>query len=129
MYLRFKLNQNQGGHSLSVVGSSPSIGSWAPKNSLKFKATTEGFFTDEVEMTDVIDVRDIQYKYTMQHNADKTEWETGENRRINLEKYFHQARRISDPDTVLQVTVEDKGFNYKSDNYPKIKTKEITFLW
>ena len=126
MFLRFNIKQNQGGHQICVVGSSSVIGAWVPTNSLKINATTEGHFTDEVEITDVVDARDVQYKYTLQHsNSNKVDWEHGENRRINLERYFHQARKISDPNTVLLVTVEDKGFNHKSDNYPKIKTKEV----
>ena len=90
MFLRFKLNQNHGGQKVSVVGSAPAIGSWVPQNSLTFENTADGMMTAQVEITDVADVRDIQYKYTLNHGDHrKIEWENGENRRINLEKFYN----------------------------------------
>ena len=75
---------------MSVVGSAPSLGLWVPENALAFKSGNDGLFTNEVEVVDASAMRDIQYKYLMTHGDErKIEWESGENRRINLDKYFN----------------------------------------
>ena len=56
MLVRFKLN-NAGHHSnISVVGSSPIIGSWNPNGAVKFEDQgNEGYVTPYLEITDVMD--------------------------------------------------------------------------
>ena len=70
------------------------------------------------------ELRDVQYKYTLQQgDCNKVEWENGDNRKVNLEQYYTQAHssQPSSPSSILLVTIEDKAFNNKSDAaYPKI---------
>lgn len=125
MLVRFKLNQAPGAGQVCVVGSAAGLGAWNPEHAPRLQGTSDGFCTKEIELKDAQDARDLQYKFTIGADGDarRVDWETGENRRVNLEHQFNMSSSRNQPNVQTIITVEDKGFNHKSDNWPKIRTQ------
>lgn len=112
-----------------VVGSSASIGSWNPDNAIQLKGSKDGIISAKVEIKDMLEARDLQYKFIICHLEgdvkNKVEWEEVNNRHVNLENHFQQANEVKKQGLETLVTLEDKGFNQRSDNYPRIRSEQI----
>ena len=114
-----KANTNYGDQ-LHIIGNDDEIGDWNVDKAAPMEYE-EGYWITKKPITITREqAPNLEYKYLVARGSiQNVNWESGENRSVNLAQYFDNVGKFED----YRILLEDAGFNCKDkdhDHKPKI---------